>query len=1071
MDAFSRLLASIGQSLGKGLGQVGQSELEQRQRLEALEAQRKASVSGQLLQTFTQLLNTQGIQEVDPEGIRAIQQAVTDLALGKIDSPNVQTAISIFPKVADSANKIAVYRELATKDLDALSRLIVNTNPDEAQKLLNAVGLRGMYEGLRSRGEILTQADQLGLQLTKEQIENLTAQRKALLAELEPKIRLLEAQGQLTAAQAQDILQKLPLALTKLQLEAQNLAIQAKKGEIELDRLDEILDAQIKKDLAAVGVSEAQAAVLREQIPLIREQVKTEVLRQAQIEAETERTKAQTELTKAQAQQITATLEPTIRSILADISLKEAQKGEIEARTNAILQRLPVELEDLLLGIKKKQIELDKLPNLLDAELAERFAKIGLTEAQTGLTKTNIDFIKEQTKSEILRQLQTEAETERTRAQTELIKKQSDLVAEQVLTEAQNRKIALSKAALEWFKDITGQAIALSLDTPEKVKELLKGFGDFYNLPNDFIDFAANQIATTVKEVKADKDLQRTGAIADAIAKVMNTALAAESPEVARKVANAMLPPSVSKELRASIGNMAYYLKTLRLGSDTAAIIEPYMKMLPQTPEDESRLLRELYDSFLRAKGDTPENRRIANGIVNTIKGQWALTKAMQALEKEGKKAGIDKDLALTALYKVNAALARQQFALEEQKLALEREQFIFEKWYKGEQVKLGWARLELDKLIAQAQAAGTGQDTVKALKDLASAAKTLDDVAVRQLANALRASGHASCADSLGKSGTINWLEAVRGTDTECDKAIYNILNNREQYGDVINVVENAVGFGQMVTEMATRLVGGKPAQPGGTTQPGITTAPGGAPSGTATPQLQGGATGLQKKAAKLKQFGVPVPNDPKVAGAMTFIYALENGPPENPFQIIPASGVAPTGQDRGFSAAVEAEPIRQKAIEIDSAPALGASWFLPVIARTPSVKVRYLDPKIVEAEANKRLFERAKYFGDDGIAVAAAYTAGALERSGFPVKYTPLFTALMRTVAENDLAILAMPKPMSQAEAERRFLNLVKSRYGSKYKELGLSSLQELLDTARQLYQATRLSNIGKLALGGGR
>jgi predicted XRE-type DNA-binding protein len=195
MDAFSRLLAAIGQSLGKGLGQVGQTELEQRQRLEVLEVQRKAQVSGQLLQTFTQLLQTQGIQEVAPEGIDVLRQAVTDLALGKVDSPKVQEAVSVFPVVAQAANKIAVYRELATKDLDALSRLIVNTNPEEAQRFLRAVGLQGMYEGLRTRGEILTQADQLGLQLTKEKIGLISAQRTEIMEKLGPSLELLRAQA------------------------------------------------------------------------------------------------------------------------------------------------------------------------------------------------------------------------------------------------------------------------------------------------------------------------------------------------------------------------------------------------------------------------------------------------------------------------------------------------------------------------------------------------------------------------------------------------------------------------------------------------------------------------------------------------------------------------------------------------------------------------------------------------------------------------------------------------------------------------------------------------------------
>jgi hypothetical protein len=932
MDAFSRLLASIGQSLGRGLGQVGQTELEQRQRLEVLETQRRAQISSQLLQTFTQLLNTQGIQEVDPEGIKAIQQAVTDLALGKIDSPSVQTAISVFPRVADSANKISVYRELATRDIDALSRIIVNTDPEEAQRLLRAVGLQGIYEGLRARGEILREADRLGLQLTREQIESLAAQRQALLAKLEPEIERLKAETALTNEQANALRQRLPLELTNLQLQAQRLGIDIAKGEKELARLDELLDLNLRRLATEIGLTE-------EQTNLLREKIKTEIVGRAKTEAEIRRIEADTEVAKAQA---------------------------------------------------------------------------------------------------------------------ELIRRQTDLTAEQIKSLAQDRGIRLTESALNWLKDITKFAIETSADTPEKVKELLQGLGSFYNFPSDFIDSAANRIATAVREANVDRDLQRTGALANAIGLVMDRAMAAESPEAARRIAEVLLPPSVSPELKTLVGNMAYYLKALGLGKDIATIIEPYMKLLPQTPEDESRLLRELYDSLIRAKGDTPESRRIANGIVNTIKGQWTLTRALQSLEIEGKKADIDKDQSLAALYKAQAALAPKQFALEEQKLAFEREQFTFEKWYKTEQVKLGWARLELDKLIAQAQAAGAGEDITKTLKDLASVAKTADDLATRALAQRLRELGAADCARKLESAGTITILEAVRADDAKCNGVIERVLTDKSDAKNrrVAEQAEWAIELGRYVTGLALGFVGGgaTPSAP----------APGGATpqGGTTAPRPQDGATGLGKQAAELKQAGVPVPNDPKLAGAMTFIYALEGGPRENPFQIIPASGVAPTGPDKGFSAAVRAEPTRAKAIEIDSAPALGVSWFLPILARSPSVKIRYLDPKIVEA--NKPLFDRAGYFGDDGVAVAAAYTAGALERAGFPIKYTETFTTLMRLLAQNDLDVLRMRNPLPPQKAKERYLNLVRSRYGDK---------DEILRAAADLYDATRLSNIGRLAIGGGR
>ncbi len=970
MDALSRLLNAIGQSLGRGLGQVGQSELEQRQRLEALEAQRKANISGQLLQTFTQLLNTQGIQEVDPEGIKAIQQAVTDLALGRVDSPNVRAAISVFPKVADSANKIGVYRELATRDLDALARLIVNTNPDEAQKLLRAVGLEGMREGLRARGEILVTADQLGLQLTREQIESLIANRQAVLAKLEPEINLLVAQGEYTKAQADALRQKLPLELTTLQLKAQLLGIDVAKGEKELARFDELLNLTMQKLAEEVNLT-------GEQVKYLREQIKTEVLRQGQIEAQTEATRADTELTK----------------------------------------------------------------------------------------------------------------------------KQAELVAEQIKSEAQRRGIELTERGMATLKSIAEFVTKEGVTDPETIKVLLREYKNFYKPPDDFIDSLANIMAIRASEAKADEDIQRAGAIADLAGKAVTSALLASSPEDARMWARKLLK-SADPETQELVGNMAAYLETINLGKDLAAIIEPYMKMLPPKPEDESRVLGQLYNSI--------PDKRLANGIVNTIKGQWALMRATQGLENELKEAGVDKEKALTALYKAQAALAPKEFGLEERKLAFEREQFNFEKWYKEQQVKLGWARLELDKLLAQAEAAGTSGDTIKALKDLVSTAKNLNDVAINRLAAALREAGYNDCANNLEKSGSPNWIGVVSGNTEKCNAAIQKMLSDRKNYGDVIRVVEDANIFGQMVVEAATRFLGGAPAGPSGGAQPSGTPAsgggkPSGAPSGATGPQPQGGgvtspppnaAAAFLGRARALKAFGVRAPTDPKTAGAMAVIYSLEGGSKSNPFQVMPGSGVklkepdgaeqkgtagaTPEGPDKGFSAVIAADPSRPMAMNIDSAPVFGLTWILPVMARNP--RMTKDDVKKIKDEYvthNDGLFERAEYFKDerrgvvDSAAVAASYMTGALLGAGIPVKYTRAFTALMRTVAESDLEELntglKTGKAPPAAESEKRFLERVKKKYGNRYKELGFDSFGELSGAALQLYRATRLSTIGQVAIGG--
>jgi len=852
--------------------------------------------------------------------------------------------------VADSANKISVYRELATNNVDALSRIIVNTDASEAQKLLGAVGLRGMYEGYRSRGEILVEADNLNLRLTKEQIENLVANRQALMAELGPKINLLVAQKKLTEAQADSLLKTLPLELTRLQLQIEKDKIDIAKGEKELARFEKLLDATIAR-------IQQQTNVLVEEANYLREQIRTEILRQSQVEAQTQLTKAQAEATKADA---------------------------------------------------------------------------------------------------------------------ELTKEQTELTAEQIKGLAQTQNIQLAESGTTMLRNIANLVISTGTTDLETIKVLLRDYKNIYKPPDDFIDSLAKIMASGASEAKNAQEIQKAGAIAELASKAVNIAMVAPNPEAARKLAEEWLGESVDPKRRKLVGDMAAYLKTINLGNDLPKIVEPYMKMPPPPPGAESGLLGKLYDSI--------PDKRFANSIVNTIKAQWALMRATQNLEKEGKKVEIDKEKAFTALYKIQATLAPKQFGLEEKKLAFEQEQFDFQKWYQREQIKLGWARLELEKLLAQAENAGTGKDSVETLKDLVSAAKGLDTVAINQLDIALRESGHTDCANSLGKDGTINWIEEVRKTSDKCNDAVREVLTNREKYGNVINAVENAVRFGQVVTEIANQLIGGGPAQPTGGVQPG-----GGTPSGMTGPQPQGGATGLPTggsggfggKAARLRTFGVSVPKDPKIAGAMAFIHALEGGSEGNPFEIRSKSGAKPKGPDKGFSAVIAADPSRPVAINIDSAPVFGLTWILPVMATNPGMTeedVKKIKPEYVSE--NDGLFKRARYFTNrsgvvDSAAVAASYATGALIEAGVQVKYTPLFTSLMRTIAESDLrelnAGLKTKRVTPGPEAEQRFLTLVMSRYGSRYRELGLGSQEELRSVARQLYQATRLSTIGQDALGG--
>ena len=1117
MDAFSRLLAVIGQSLGKGLGKVGETELEQRQRLEALEAQRKANISGQLLQTFTQLLQTQGIQEVEPGGIDAIRQAVTDLALGKIDSPAVQRAIEVFPRVAASANKLSVYKELATRDLDALSRIIANTDPREAQSLLGAIGLQGLYEGLRARGEILTQADKLGLRLTEEQIENLAAQRKALLAKLEPEIEKLKAETALTNEQANALRQKLPLELTNLQLQAQKLGIDIAKGEKELARFDQLLDLTLEKLATEIGLT-------KEQTNLLREQIRTEVLRQAQIEALTELTKAEIELKRMQAKEIADTLGPRIQEMIARTEFYKAQTDEAKARTKAILDRLPLELENLLLDIKRKGIELEKLPDLLDAELKKRFAEIGLTVAQTGLAEANIDLIREQTKTEILKQLRTEAETEKIRAETEEIRERTRALIDKHRLEMDERRQNLFENALKVI-------YAAQMTDPKEVKSYLSSIGSLREVFADekLLDSVSESIASGVKDYIYEKALRLTQEEAKAIDTVVQASLRAASPSAAKELAMLTLPKGMSEEKKKMIGNMAAFINAAASGKLTAEVIESFTKFIPPK-ESRSGILRVLYDTLAGMHDGTEWGMKQAlaraNAIVNTIKYTWDYDDNLRNLQKL-------KLISETELNQAKAAHERVLAELGPKQLDLKWQEFRLEDWYKREWIKINWAKIDLERLELQAKQAGVKDETIQNLKTLADTANKLYDGAVRTLQTRLYELKFFDCGNELGKQSSINIAEIVQGKNlNRCNQAVADILENPkdEKDRDVVRAFMGAINAQLAVNTLFNAFIGGTlpisptpggPAQPGGMTAPGSstpanpggtgfggTTTPGGAtptrPGGTNTttqgrtlfppPSTGGFESGVRQAYNTLfRQFGVRQPQDIVELGGMIFLFGNELGPANNPLQVLGSSGVPmekikvkegdkvvekekPIGPDFGFRAAIKADRdgkgARQRALDIDSAIALGIAWMLPNEAWKPRMPVSEVREDF--RKANDSLFREANYFkSEDGFvdvtSVAAAYAARSLKRLGVEVVYTPQFTKLLRALAEHDLGTLTSSKIPSKKNDERAFVDKVMRMYGNRYQELRFNSRKELEETARNLYWATRLSNIGNLAIGG--
>ncbi len=1005
MDAFSRLLASIGQSLGRGLGQVGQTELEQRQRLEALEFQRKANISSQLLQTFTQLLQTQGIQEVEPGGIDAIKQAVTDLALGKIDSPAVQGAIEVFPRVAAAANKLTVYRELATKDLDALSRLVVNADPKEAQALLGAIGLGGMYEALRARGEILTEADRLGLQLTREKIDLMAAQRKEILDKLGPSIELLRTQArqadaatQKLLAETEALLMRLPLEIEKLNLDIENGRLSVEEARIRVQNLQREIDARIGEILSRTALNEAQ-----------REKVLADI---GEVKARIENWLADTELKKAQARKVSA-----------------------------------------------------------EAEAAEK----------------------------ALKYLETEY------------------------------KLRLSKEASDLFKSALQNLIYGGRQTdPERIKNILRGIPglDLIISDEETLNAMANSIAEGVRQFIYQEDLKISQEEAKAVDSAINAAMKAANPGAARELAMMMLPEGMRKEKREMIANAAAFVNVFATGRMTVDLIKSLTEITPPK-ESRSGLLRIIYDSLARMHDGTEEGKKQAlaraNAAVNTIKYIWSLNEETRDLQKLKLVSDVE-------LNNARAAHERVLAQLEPKKLDLKWQEFKLDEWYKKEWIKINWAKLDLERLELQAKQAQVKDTVLQDLKTIADTANKLHDAAVGMLETRLRQLRFNNCANELNRVGSLTWLEAVRGkTGDECNEAVAQILNNPQDENNrkVIQAIEgaqnaklraislfNAVISGDVpltpAAPDATTPGGATPATPGtrgrpsGTAAPGGTTAPGTTPrtsvalSGTTRGALGSDfASGAKVAFNRLREFRVQIPNDPKLVGAMVFVYGTEFGPADNPFQVTEASGAkgvkkklpnrgeawVPIAPDKGFQEVIDADKpgARKKSLEIDSAIAFGAAWIFPNYVWRPGMLAKYIREDF--RNSNPGLFRRADYFKSrtgevDMVAVAAAYADMSLEKLGTPIRYTRAYTGLLRLLAQHDLDMLRMGKPLPPEQAKQRYLNMVKSdpklleAVRKQFPELDRKqAFERLLAMAENLYDATRLSNIGKLVLGGGR
>ncbi len=176
MNSLASLLATIGQSLGKGLSQVGQVELAKQANLEQIREESKQRLANTLFQELTKASSSEGIRALTDDERQKLTKAVVSLGAGKYDDAVINDAVGLLGRISFEQGRINTIRNLFSRgDFDQLGALLEGVDDETASRLLTAAGLEATASGLRSLGGLYRAAKEAGVALTQAQAQNIMA--------------------------------------------------------------------------------------------------------------------------------------------------------------------------------------------------------------------------------------------------------------------------------------------------------------------------------------------------------------------------------------------------------------------------------------------------------------------------------------------------------------------------------------------------------------------------------------------------------------------------------------------------------------------------------------------------------------------------------------------------------------------------------------------------------------------------------------------------------------------------------------------------------------------------------
>lgn len=286
MDALSRLLASVGRSLGEGLQKVGETELQKQQQADAIRTQAFEQLRVKLFEEYLKAAGNPGFAALKPDEQDQFQKTLALLSIpgGKLDENAYAAAVRLLSKVNQQGGLIGTLKTLIERgSLGEAGALLVDMPEEEARRLLRLLGSEGLYPSLIAQGKHHRELQAVGLDKEK-------AQYRMLLSQLEHF----------------DTIRPLLVQQAKAQVESLNLDNKEKQERLKV--LPELLDAARREALAKAAMSEEDARRYPEYLDAkIREVLSRIGLTEAQIQqvlAGVELTKAQTEQVKAETEGI-----------------------------------------------------------------------------------------------------------------------------------------------------------------------------------------------------------------------------------------------------------------------------------------------------------------------------------------------------------------------------------------------------------------------------------------------------------------------------------------------------------------------------------------------------------------------------------------------------------------------------------------------------------------------------------------------------------------------------------------------------------------------------------------------